>query len=149
MAVQDQDPDEVLENFPPNLLGCKGEQHVWPRDPLWVLVAPGVLERQQVCRFCKLFRYLEVDQYTGARLTPTFQYRQYPKGYITGGSGLVKADFQKRLNQESIAKALKAGKVHGAPDPQLEEKRQAKTATSADAGSGKSSAAAPAAGSAG
>lgn len=119
------DPEEVLAKFPKALLPCKGDQHAWSRNYSWDQIDPQTLEREQVCRDCKLFRHTLVDRYTGARLTD-YGYRGYPREYRT--PGLRKADFQQRLNQESIAKAIKTGKVHGAPDPQLEEKRQAREA---------------------
>lgn len=126
--MQDEDPDQILANYSKTLLPCKADQHSWSRNYVWELIDPRTLERQQVCRDCKLLRYTEVDFSTGARLT-NFKYRGYPRGYITSGSGLKKADFQQRLNHESIAKAVQAGKVHGAPDPKLEEKRAGKKAS--------------------
>jgi hypothetical protein len=120
------DVEEVLDDFDPKLLPCKGDHHAWKRNHVWDLLDPETLERLQNCRDCGLVRYKLVDLETGEVLTD-YRYRNWPKGYKTKGT--KKADFSRRLNADSLAQALKTGKVHGLANPKLEEKRQAKEAS--------------------
>jgi hypothetical protein len=142
MARHEQDPDEVLANYKWTYLQCRIDRHLWQRDSAFELVDPSTIERSQLCKACGMDRYEWIDRWTGVRVQP-WRYRP-PKGYRT--TGLELADFRDRFYRESIEKALKAGKVHGA---ELDAKSSGQKATAAGAGSGKSSAAAPAAGSAG
>lgn len=128
MSNQDQgpDPEKVLANYKWTYLQCRVDRHLWQRDPEFELIDPNTIERAQVCKACMTIRYVWIDRNTYQRVT-LWRYR-YPKGFLTSKSGLKLDDFRERLDEESITKALKAGKVHGAPDVKLEEKRQAKKA---------------------
>jgi hypothetical protein len=144
MAQHEQDPEKVLADYKWTYLQCRVDRHLWQRDPAFELIDPRTIERTQVCRACMMERYTWVDRYTFERVID-YRYRP-PKGYRTSGTELKLADFRERLDREAITKALKSGKVHGA---ELDAKSSGQKATAADAGSATSSAAEPAAGSAG
>lgn len=126
MSVQDQDPERVLANYKWTYLQCRVDRHLWTRDPAFDLIDPNTIERSQICKACSTIRYVWVDRYSFERVT-NYRYR-HAKGYLTGGTDLKLDDFRKRLDEESITKALSLGKVHGAPNEKLEAKREAKQA---------------------
>jgi hypothetical protein len=121
------DAEKVLADYKWTYLQCRVDRHLWSRDPQFELIDPRTIERSQICKSCSMTRYTWIDRYTFERVI-NYRYRP-PKGYRTTGAGLGLADFRERLDQESITKALKAGKVHGAPDPKLEAKRSDKKAS--------------------
>jgi hypothetical protein len=126
MSALELDPDEILSNYKWAFLQCRVDRHLWSRDPQFELIDPATIERSQICKACGTIRYVWIDRDTAERLT-AYRYK-HAKGYLTSKTGLMLSDFRERLDRESIEKALKAGKVHGAPDPKLVEKRQAKKA---------------------
>ena len=127
MTTPELDPEEVLANYKWAYLQCRVDRHLWSRDPQFELIDPNTIERSQICKACSTIRYVWIDRYAAERLT-AYRYK-HAKGYLTSKTGLRLDDFRERLDRESIAKALKAGKVHGAPDPKLEEKRGTKQAS--------------------
>jgi len=121
------DPEAVLANYKWAFLQCRVDRHLWSRDPQFELIDPNTIERSQICKACSTIRYVWIDRDTAERVT-AYRYK-HAKGYLTSKTGLRLNDFRERLDRESITKALKAGKLHGAPDPKLEEKRTEKQAS--------------------
>lgn len=122
------DAEKVLADYKWTYLQCRVDRHLWQRDPAFELLDDArTIERSQICKSCMMERYTWIDRYTFERLI-NYRYRP-PKGYRTSGTNLRLDDFRARLDEESIAKALKAGKVRGVADPKLEEKRSSKQAS--------------------